>query len=327
MFRIETEITINDVVFNGANNIEINSSWEDLTDTATILIPNKFSRNNKNITVGDDGFFKRGDEVTIKMGYFPKFNVYFEGFIRRITVDNLIKIECEDLTFKLKQTPVTKSFKAIKLKDFLSELTTEAFNSIDATLGKFRISNSTVAKVLEELQKSYGLISYVRDKTLRVGLAYYPDEVNELVFDLEKNVVTNNLELIDSDELQIVVKGTSMQSDNKIIQRWAYHDSSNKLILTSDDPKLGETDTLSVPLQTEEQIDGFITQRLEKRLSTGITGSILGFLEPQTKHGDIVELKSAKFPEKAGKYLVKRVTTSMTINGGGRQEIELDVKV
>lgn len=327
MLRIDTEISINNVVFSGVNSVEINSSWEDLTDTATILIPNKFSRNNKNITVGDDGFFKRGDEVTIKMGYFPKLNVYFEGFIRRITVDNLIKIECEDLTFKLKQVPVTRSFKAIKLSDFLSELTDEATQSVDATLGKFRISNSTVAKVLEELQKSYGLISYVRNKILRVGLAYYPDEANDVLFDLEGNVVSNSLEFVDSTELQIVVKGTSMQSNNKIIQRWAYHDVLEGLKLTSTDPKLGETDTLSVPLQTQEQIDGFITQRLEKRLATGITGAITGFLEPQVNHGDIVELKSAKFPEKEGKYLVKRVNTSMTISGGGRQVIELDVKV
>lgn len=327
MLRINTEITINDVVFSGANSIEISSSWEDLTDTATILIPNKFKRNNKNITVGDQGFFKRGDEVKIEMGYFPLLNTFFEGFIRRITVDNLIKIECEDLTFNLKQEPVTKSFKAIKLSDFLADLTTEPFEAIDATLGKFRISNSTVAKVLEELQKSYGLVSYVRNKILRVGLAYYPEDANNVVFDLEGNIVSNSLEFIDADELQIVVKGTSMQSDNKIIQRWAYYNKLNELVLTSTDPKKGETDTLSVPLQSQSQIDGFITQRLEKRLSTGITGSIIGFLDPQTNHGDIVELKSAKFPEKEGKYLVKRVNTSMSISGGARQEIELDIKV
>lgn len=329
MKRIDTEISINGVVFSGANSIEIVSSWEDLTDTCTILVPNSFSRDNKNITVGDEGFFKRGDEIVVKMGYFPNLETRFEGFIRRVTPDNLITIECEDLTFKLKQEPVTKSFKAIKLTAFLAALTTEKFQAVDATLGKFRISRSTVAKVLEELKKSYGLISFVRDKTLRVGLAYYPDEgktVNLAIDGPNGNVAANSLEFIDSNELQIVVKGSSMQSNNKIIERWALYDSEGKLVLTSTDPKKGETDTLSVPLQTAAQLDGFITQRLEKRLSTGISGTVTAFLEPLINHGDTVDLESRKFPEKEGKYLVKRVKTSMTIGGGGRQEAELDIK-
>lgn len=330
MKRIYTEIKINGVVFSGANSIEIDSSWESMTDTCTILVPNKFKRNNKNITVGDNGFFKRGDEVTVKMGYFPNLETRFEGFIRRVTPNNLITIDCEDLMFKLKQESVTKSFKKISLSLFLADLTTERFKAIDATLGKFRISRSTVAKVLEELQKSYGLVSYIRDKVLRVGLAYYPDESKtiELHLDGEKgNTADNSLVFIDSKELQIIIKGSSMQSNNKIIERWAYYDNlTGLLVLTSDDPKKGETDTLSVPLQNADQIDEFITQRLEKRLSTGIAGNLTAFLEPVVNHGDIIDLKSKKFPEKEGKYLVKRVVTAMTVTGGGRQEIELDIK-
>jgi hypothetical protein len=327
--RIDTEISINGTVFKGANSIEISSSWEDMTDICRILVPNAFKRDNKNITVGDEGFFKRGDEITVKTGYFPNLETRFEGFVRNITPDNLIAIDCEDLLFKLKQEPVTKSFKSIKLTDFLKELTTEKFLAVDATLGKFRISRSTVAKVLEELKKSYGLISFVRDKVLKVGLAYYPDEAKTIVLSLDGqngNTASNNLEFIDSNELQIVVKGSSMQSDNKIVERWAYYDLDNKLVLTSTDPKKGETDTLSVPLQTSKELDGFITQRLEKRLSTGITGTVTAFLEPVVRHGDIIDLKSKKFPEKEGKYFVKRVTTTMTVSGGGRQEIELDIK-
>lgn len=328
MLRIDTEISINNVVFSGVNSVEINSSWEDLTDTATILIPNKFSRNNKNITVGDDGFFKRGDEVTIKMGYFPKLNVYFEGFIRRITVDNLIKIECEDLMFKLKQEHINKSFKAGKLKTLIEGITKEKINVVDADVGKFRISNSSAAKVLGTvLSDKYKLTSYIRNKILRVGLAYYPDEANNLIFDLEGNVVSNSLEFVDSTELKITVAGKSKQLDDSFIFRFAFYDEDGIIKTTSTDPKLGEYDNVSVPQQTAEQLDGLIKTHLEKRLTTGITGSITGFLEPQVNHGDIVELKSAKFPEKEGKYLVKRVNTSMTISGGGRQVIELDVKV
>ena len=332
MKRIDTEISINGVVFSGANSIEVVSSWEDMTDTCTILIPNKFKRNNKSMTVGDNGFFKRGDEITVKMGYFPNLETRFEGFIRRITPDNLITIECEDLMFKLKQENVNKTFRAGKLKTLIEGITSQKSNVVDADLGAVRVPNKSAAQVLATvIKETYKLQSYIRNKVLRVGLAYYPDEGKtvELHIDgIKGNIAENNLEFIESNELQIIIKGSSMQANNEIIERWAYYDNlSGLLVLTSDDPKKGETDTLSVPLQTADQLDGFITQRLEKRLSTGITGTITAFLEPIVSHGDVVDLKSKKFPEKEGKYLVKRVTTSMSVSGGGRQEIELDIKV
>ena len=70
MLRLRTEITIADTTFNKVINIQVDSSWKDLVDTCRIELPNKFKRNNKTITVGDDGFFKRGDSVTVKAGYF-----------------------------------------------------------------------------------------------------------------------------------------------------------------------------------------------------------------------------------------------------------------
>lgn len=328
MFRLQSKITINKTVFTSVNSVEILSSWENLTDTATIRISNNFKRNGENITVGDNGFFKRGDEVLIELGYHETGGVktVFEGFVRRIFLDNLIIIECEDLSFKLKQEPVTISTKAQKLNELIQQITNVNFQAVDANVGKYRISNSTALKVLEDLKNIYGLTSYIRNKVLRVGLAYYPEEANEINFDLEKNIIENNLEFIDSNELGIVVKGISTQKNNTVLSRWAYYDNENNLILTGTDPKKGETDTLNVPEQTEEEIDNYIIQRLKKRTGTGVKGSFVSFLEPQAKHGDVVNLSSLKFPEKAGFYYIKKVVTKFGVDTGGRQEIELDLK-
>lgn len=331
MKRIDTEISINGVVFSGANSIEVVSSWEDMTDTCTILIPNKFKRNNKSITVGDNGFFKRGDEVTVKMGYFPNLETRFEGFIRRITPDNLITIECEDLMFKLKQENVNKTFRAGKLKTLIEGITSQKSNVVDADLGAVRVPNKSAAQVLATvIKETYKLQSYIRNKVLRVGLAYYPDEGKtvELHIDgIKGNIAENNLEFIDSNELKITVFGKSKQLDGNYIFRYAFYDNNGILITTSDDPRTGEYDNINIPLQTTEQLDNIIQNHLKKRLSAGINGTVTAFLDPIVSHGDVVDLKSKKFPEKEGKYLVKRVTTSMTVSGGGRQEIELDIKV
>ena len=328
MKRLQAEITINETIFNGVNSVDISSGWDFLTDTCTVLIPNKFKRENKNITVGEDGFFKRGDEITVKLGYFPNNEIRFQGFIRKISVNDLITIECEDLAFKLKQEAITKSFKATSLTEFIKGITNVKFESVDSQLGRFRISNSTPAKVLGELKKTYGLISYIKDKVLRVGLAYYDVDTITHDFTLDgqgANVVSSSLEFVDSSELNIVVSGESKQRDGTIILRYAYYEA-DIVKLTSIKPTNGNFDTVQIPEQNEKDLDNFIKNHLENRLSTGVKGSITAFLEPKVIHGDYVTIHSRKFPEKEDTYRVKSVKTTFSIGGGGRQEIELERK-
>ena len=327
MLRLRTEITIADTTFNKVINIQVDSSWKDLVDTCRIELPNKFKRNNKTITVGDDGFFKRGDSVTVKAGYFPKLTTIFEGYIRRIYVDTVLVIEAEDEAFQLKQKTVTESVKDSTLENLINKIKGNvSAQSVDAKIGSFRATRVTPLQVLEELRKTYGLISYIRNKVLRVGLAYYTDEGNTVKFNTEKNVIdTSNMEFIDNGELLITVKGISWQRDNTIIERYAYY-LDGEIVISDEDPAQGETDTLSIPNLTQSTLDEFIKNRLELRISTGIRGGFTAFLEPDVNHGDKVQITSKKFPEREGTYLVKRVVKNAGISGG-TQEIELDIKV
>lgn len=329
MFRLFSNITIKDTTFQGVVNLEIESSWQNLTDTCRIELANNFKRNGKNITVGDDGFFKRGDAVTVRFGYFPNLEDEFKGYIRKIFVDNVVVIECEDASFLLKQETVTFSDREVTAETLLEEISPIDFETEDAKLGKFRITRVTPAQVLEELRKKYGLTSFIRDEVLRVGLAYYPDEANTHNFGLEDNIIDNDLEFIDVNELKPAVLGLNIQDDNTTVEKWAYFVDGDTEPTIADEKPDGyeQTDKIAISEEiSESDLENLLTNILNRRISTGIRGNFTTFIEPSVRHGDIVNLISRKFPEKQGQYLVKHVAKSFGLNGG-RQVITLDTKV
>ena len=72
MLRLQSKITFTsktdgtEIVFDFVNEVEIETSYENLTDTAKITIPRKLNFDGKPIAVGVDSIFKRGDSVKIR---------------------------------------------------------------------------------------------------------------------------------------------------------------------------------------------------------------------------------------------------------------------
>lgn len=325
MLRLASEITIGSTTFDAVVSVEIESSWDMLTDTCRISIPNTFKRDGRNITVGDEGFFKRGDEVTVKLGYYPSLKIEFEGFIRRIFVDNVIVVECEDAAYLLKQKTLIESFKSTNLKDLLTAISPIDFEAVDAELGQLRLTRVTAAAVLGELRKTYGLISYIRNGVLIAGLAYYNDG-EEHDFDFAQNVIDSNLEQIGSDELIITVYGSSKQKDDSVIEVFAYY-KDGKIITSTTDPEQGELESLTIKSQiSKKDLEFYTGNKLEQRLSTSSLGDFTAFGEPSVKHGDRVNLISKKFPEREGVFLVRKVVKNFGLDGY-RQNITLHTKV
>jgi len=324
MLRLQSEITINEITFNAVVRVEIESTWENLTDNCIIELPNNFKREGRNITVGDEGFFKRGDAITVKLGYFPNIETVFEGYIRKIFVDNVIIIEAEDEAFKLKQNSITKSYKSVDLSTLISDVAPIEVNVVNSELGAFRITRATTAKVLEELKKTYGLVSYIKNKILRVGLAYYPDESKEITLDFENTIIENNLEFTEANELPLYIVGTTATSDpKKPLIRYAYYNDKQEIIVADTPPNIGEPEKFTIKTAIPQaDLDNYITRRLEKRMSEGTRGDVVTFLQPSIEHGDTVTLISRKFPERNGSFLVKKVVKTFGLDGG-RQIVTL----
>src|SRR3990167_4649103 len=167
MKRLATEITVGKYRFTYVNLMEINSSWDTFTDTATIILPNKFRQKNKTIVVGADNVFKRGDVVTIKIGYFPNLFTRFQGYVSRIKPDSPLILECEDEMWKLKQVNLkSKQFDAAgtTIKDVVSYAAASFTGEIEyddptAKIGAFHIDNKgfvNAVTVFEVLKDQFG---------------------------------------------------------------------------------------------------------------------------------------------------------------------------
>lgn len=315
MLRLICEITINDFKFNYTHGVEIESSWETFTDTAKIRIPFKFKKGSETLTATDTGLFKRGDSVTIKLGYFPDLNTVFLGYVSRIIPESPFVIECEDSAWLAKQKVINKSYKKVSLDDMLFENEGNDIDhvAIDANLGSFKMKNVNLIQVLEELKKTYGLISFFRDKVLRVGLAYYSEEAEESIIDFQNNVISSSLEFVKEEDVRIKIKAISMLPNNTKIE-----------VQVGDEN--GEQRTLTFYDLTKADLTEIAERELPRYKYTGYKGSVTVFGQPVVKHGDRVDIIDSKFSERQGKYLVDKVITTFGMNGY-RQVLTLGAKI
>ena len=318
MFRLKSQISIAGTTFNAVVGVDISSSWDQFTDTCVIRVPNKFSRNNEPITVGDAGFFKRGDDVEVKLQYFKPgvdMPTEFIGKISKISVDNVVMIECDDLMFDLKQKPITKTFRNATVADVVSFITDLETDVVDAKIGDLRITNSTPIMVLEKIKKQFGLRSFIRNGKLIVGFPYIDAFVPTHKFVFEENIIGNSLEYINKDDLRIKVKAVSMQPDNK------------KLEVETGDPDGEQRTIFAYNITSTSELKKYANEEIDRLKFDGYRGTFTTFGEPSVAHGDKVELISRKkeLDERTGVYFVKRVDKPFGLSGY-RQIITLDRK-
>lgn len=305
-------IDVGDYTFPYASSVEVTSSWEELTDVATITTPRKITFQGQTIAAGES-LFKRGDALEIRLGYDGQYDKVFTGYVSGISPGVPLTFRGEDAMWKLKQSSYTLSYKNPTLKQILGDCVNIPFEAVDAELGPIRLTNQSGAQILEFLRKEYGLQSWVRDGKLYSGLAYRPDMASRHTFRYEQNIISDTLEYVREDDIQFKVKAISIQNDN------------SKIEVDLGDPA-GETRTLIYVNLSQSELRATAERELSRLRYEGYRGSFLTFGQPMVKHGDFVTIEDPRYPDRSGTYLVKRVTTSGG-TGGYRQEIELDTKV
>ena len=176
MLRLVSKIEIGNYAFDYVQSVNISSSFDQFTDTAKIVIPSTFRDVNKNI-VNNNGVFKKGDKVTIKLGYYPYLTTVFFGYVNKIVPNSPMIIECEDASWKLKQINIPNfSQKNCTLRQLITHLVGNSgieFDCIDTNIGTFRISNKDYVNVvdcLNELKSNFGLYSWFRQCSLGTNL-------------------------------------------------------------------------------------------------------------------------------------------------------------
>lgn len=315
MLKLTTITEIGKFKFIGLVSADVESTYERLTDTCSLTFPRRIEWKGKAIATGKEPLLKVGDKVKVMGGYDGVNEVIFEGYIAKPIHANVpVTIECQDAMWLLKRSPLTKSYRQVKLAKLLADIMPSdvPFDAPDVSLGQFRIKNATVAQILDELKKTYFLKSFFKGGKLYVTpFVTVPELQNNLRFRFNHNIIQHSLEYVRKEEVRIKVRGISMLPNNK------------KLTHDDGDPD-GEQRTMFFYHLDLEGLKAAVKAAILNLRYEGYRGSFTTFLQPTVKHGDVVTLVDPVYPEREGVYFVKKVTTRIGMDGG-RQEIEIDI--
>jgi hypothetical protein len=317
MIRLTSNIKIGTYTFRGVVSVNVESSWDTFTDTCKITLPRRVSWKGKALATGSNPLIKKGDQVSVSLGYDDKNTPIFEGYVTSVSSKIPVEITCEDKMWKLKQSTFTNSYKTVTLKKLLQDMLLGdiQFEAPTVELGPFRVSKASPAQVLDELRNTYFLKSFFRAGKLYVGLAYWASlqKTHKIRFDLHVPEDGNNLEFVRKEDIKIKLVIIVISKDNSK-NEFQYGD------------KEGEERTLYYFNITKAQADEYAKKEEERLRYDGYRGSLTIFGQPTFFHGDVADITDPVYPERDGKYLVKAVSTSYGTDGF-RQTLELDTRV
>jgi hypothetical protein len=325
MFKLCSNIIITTasgtLTFPYVNNIDIPTSIETLTDSATIKFPKKLSWKDKPLF----DLIRRGDQVSISLGYDNNLNTVFEGYIRKVQGGTPLEIECEDQMYLLKNVKLpTKHYDSLTLKDLLSQFCPSSvpFDVPDVNLGEFVIKDQpTLAMTLEYIRKEYCLNFFFRSGKLYgvmpSTLSAIDSSFQTNIFRIGQNVISNSLEYIQAEDVKIIIKAKTILKDNSKLECQAPEGESDGEIRTFHCPWANNLDDLKK----------FANETLQNFKVDHMQGSITVFGLPYVMKGDTIKLYDDKNKERDNKsFLAKAIRYQFGMEGY-RQVIDLGIQI
>jgi len=307
-----------DLVIRKIIEVSIESSWKELTDRAEITLPRNVKDFDKR-KVKD--VFRRGDPVTIELGYNEKFFEEFRGYIVQVSAGIPIIIRCEDEMWKLKQIPVNYSNPNVTLKKLLEDIVKGAVkvDADEVKLGSVRLKETTVAAVLDKLKQDWNFSSYMQPATNPAVLVcgkIYSDNTGmpSVNFHLERNIAENNLSYRSKEEVILKINATSILVNGKRLK----FDFGEKG---------GDVMNLKYHnITTKAELEKKVKADYDKAWRDKMEGSITAFGTPRVHHGWKVDLTSDIYEDRNGTFYVDGVTRKFS-RDGYRQKINIGGKV
>lgn len=304
--------THGEIVIRKCNSVKIESSWEMLTDTATIIL----ARNVKDFDkLNVKQIFKKGDPVEIYLGYDENLLLEFTGFISEVSADIPIKIKCDDYMYLLKKHTVNVSMRSTKLEDLIKLIVPPGieYDVADINISMERYPNTKAAKILETLQGD-NIYSYFVGKKLIVGKIYTDDAPEPVTFNFSQNVVDNALQYKNKEDVIIKIIATSTLPKGKKLKAEFGDD-------------FGQEQHLSYyNITLEAELLKLAKADYDKFKVEGFDGNITVFGVPSVSHGMKAKIISSQYPDRKGLYYIKKVTKEFDDSPKYRQIIDLDKK-
>lgn len=296
------------IIIRRFSSVNIESSWQNLTSTATITLPRKV-RDFEDKKIKE--LFASGDPVVIRLGLDGVVDTVFQGYVLKTSNGAPVIITCEDEMYNLKRKTISISKKSYSLKEFLKIIAPGYKIECDNTsIGSVRYREKSVSEILDDLKSKIGLYTYFRGETLICGRTIKETE-NKVKVIIEKQAADNLKERNIED---VWVKVESLQKKGKPVK-------------FEMGEKKGNIITLKQPYLTKIEVEHIAKDAYKKAKEPGLDGAITLFGTPRAEHGDVIELQSLMYPEKDGTYYIDAVTINIQEGQGYRQEVKLGSKV
>lgn len=308
--------------FNAIHEVEITKGVEELSDTATIKLPTNFKIRQTNETKYTEEVISVGDKVTIMLAYQGQYSgVEFKGYVKKISPKIPLEIHCEDSMWLLRRKNINRSWEKTTLKEILREVVKytpielDIKHIPDINLDKWIIKNANGCQVLESIKKQLCMTVFLNDEgKLYCGLQQLTNIGQGVVYDLNYNLVENNLEFKAKEDRRIKVKYKYKAKDNK-----------EKSVEVGDSDGEQREFYTSV-ISDEKKLTEMATAEIEKLKYDGFDGDVTSFLIPFATRGMKAIIKDKDHKNREANYFIKKVVTTFG-TGGARRKVTISNKL
>lgn len=342
MLNLNCKITVGKWSFDYVTQLSITASADMFSSTANIKLPQKFYDNSKYNLFNEIAI---GDEVKIKVGYYPNIETRFVGYVSKRVPNSPLEIHCENESWQYKQ----KILEPLTIEDAtLGDLIEQIYSVNPAKtkiyeperkIGDWRIAKSTTfLKVLDALRQKFGISAFWDfDGVLNIDQQFKETSPVAGVFhyDTDKaNIIDiSNMTYQEAAEFSQVVKGVSIQDTldvkgqpNKPITIFSFYDELGNIQSSTIFSGQGNVNNFNLPYLTAAELTKLTETKLKALNFTGYRGGFKTFGEPIISVNDDVEIFNDKQKEMQGRYRVRAVTINYGIDSGYRQDIQVALK-
>lgn len=318
-FHMDYDIQIGSYKVETLKSVRIIRSVEQLSDTATIELPGSLI----NEALDVESKIKRGDAVTIKLGYRQMgLRTEFNGYLKAIKTDNTkIIIECEDELFLWDVALKNEQLTNVSLKTLLHKVAQQVngkYNVLcdyDFTYSKFTISHATGLDVLKKVQEETKANIFFDGEFLIVTPMYSNNSWSGVTvkYDMSINVISSELKYVKASDKKIKVITKYTDAAGKMHKSEVGVDGGIKIekVLTS-------SDSASLKQAAESEYNLWCYD--------GYEGSLTGWMLPYCQPTDVAEIRDRAQQYKNGRYYIVATEVDFS-NGGGRRKITIGKKM